>query len=223
MGCDIHIYAEKRVDGKWVTADKWEPSEYDDGSMCVPFDEQLCPGRNYQLFAILADVRNGYGFGGVDTGDALVPIDALRGLPDDVSTEVKTESDGWGGDGHSHSFFTVQELLEYDWTQIATLRGWVTAKAYETWQRCISFRPAPPSSCGGVSGLSIRHVTESEMRELIKGGVEQSSEDLRSTYCKIHWKISYSQQCPEFWSETIPTLLQIGKPEDVRIVFWFDN
>src|SRR5215469_11787636 len=30
--------------------------------------------RNYDLFAILAGVRNGSGFGGCDTGDPVVPI-----------------------------------------------------------------------------------------------------------------------------------------------------
>ena len=36
-----------------------------------------------------------------------------KGLPEDVSDVVKEESDRWNGDGHSHSYFTLRELVEY--------------------------------------------------------------------------------------------------------------
>lgn len=51
--------------------------------------EQFWHSRNYNVFAILANVRNGYGFAGVDTGDALVPICEPRGIPGDLSEEVR--------------------------------------------------------------------------------------------------------------------------------------
>ncbi len=225
MGCDIHLYAEKRVDGKWVTADEWEPDEYDDEgfTLCVPYEKRIYDSRNYYLFSILADVRNGCGFAGSDTGDQFIPIATPRGLPEDVTPKVKKESGGWGGDGHSYSFFTVAELLGYDWTQTATLRGWVTAKEYEEWQRMIRWVPGPKSYCAGVGGRSVKHVTETEMKALIQGGVEQSTQNLRSTYCKISWQDSYHGVCKVFWWDAIPKLLALGAPEDVRIVFWFDN
>lgn len=57
-------------------------------------DVQPYHGRNYDVFAILADVRNGRGFAGIETGDGFVPIlgfgeAALRGLPDDLSPELR--------------------------------------------------------------------------------------------------------------------------------------
>jgi len=45
--------------------------------------------RNYNAFAILADVRNGYGFAGCDTGDGFVPISTPKGFPDDMCEEVR--------------------------------------------------------------------------------------------------------------------------------------
>ena len=54
MGCDIHCYREKLVNGQWVTADEWENC-YGEG-MYVPWEKRFTD-RNYNLFSVLADVR----------------------------------------------------------------------------------------------------------------------------------------------------------------------
>lgn len=98
MGCDIHCYREKLINGKWLSADKWE-DEYNEGRLDVPY-EQRFTDRNYRLFGLLSSgVREEYPF-------SLEP----RGLPFDVSIEVKTISDVWEGDGHSHSYVYLHEL-----------------------------------------------------------------------------------------------------------------
>lgn len=74
-------------------------------------------GRNYNLFAILADVRNGRGFAGSYTGEGFNPIAEPKGIPNDLSPEVTESFHYWEGDGHSHSWFTLQDLLDYDWDQ----------------------------------------------------------------------------------------------------------
>ena len=68
MGTDIHIVVEIYKDHGWHLTD------------IVPSQD-----RNYRAFAVLADVRNGYGFAGFSTGDAVIPISEPRGLPDDMS------------------------------------------------------------------------------------------------------------------------------------------
>lgn len=75
MGCDIHLYVERKVDGKWVAV-KEPVSRYEDDSYQWDFS------RSYRSFALLADVRNG--------GD-VTPLSAPRGIPADVSDEVLTE------------------------------------------------------------------------------------------------------------------------------------
>lgn len=52
--------------------------------------DQWYHARNYDVFAILASVRNGVGFAGVITGSGFNPIDNPRGLPDDLSDEIRT-------------------------------------------------------------------------------------------------------------------------------------
>ena len=98
MGTDIHIAAEIFKDGRWRLA-----------------DVDLPENRNYWAFAVLADVRNGYGFAGIDKGDPITPISEPRGLPDNMSTELRalldrTEFDDgswfWLG-AHSFSWVTL--------------------------------------------------------------------------------------------------------------------
>ena len=121
MGCDIHFFVEvKQADGSWKSVDEWE---VEDGYTYVPYEKAFYNGRNYDLFAILADVRNGRGFAGCKTGDGFNIIDEPRGLPNDVSSEVKSQAESWDGDGHSHSWFTLAELESFDWDQTTKHEG----------------------------------------------------------------------------------------------------
>ena len=129
MGCDIHFFTERKtssnnyqgpkdlsedrnnkieqiidnkpVEERWVSADYWE---IEDESWGVPYSRSYYKGRNYYLFSILAGVR----------GDT-EPIDYPRGIPEDSSSGYSYITNQWEGDGHSHSYFTLKELLEVDW------------------------------------------------------------------------------------------------------------
>lgn len=110
MGCDIHLFVETR--------------NHDTGAWELRSDAPRLHHRNYAVFAILANQRNGEGF---------TPISEPRGLPPDVSNalaaihandvaeepdESKEDADGeaygdyWVGD-HSFSWLTLAELLEW--------------------------------------------------------------------------------------------------------------
>ncbi len=174
MGCDIHTAVEvKRSQDAalQVRGDKWvyisEPMfpGWKEGTFTKePFDD-----RDYGLFGFLADVRN---------YSAVPPLSPPRGLPDDVSDEVREMSD-WQGGYHSHSWFTLKELLDFDYSQSSEDRRYTDEKGN-----------------GGATA------------EPGKGET--------TTY-------------REFFSETFFRDLEIlnqcfgEKPEDVRVVFWFDN
>jgi len=101
MGCDIHLYREKKVNGVWVTADEGWADIYDEGCICLPYEEQF-NDRDYDLFGFLATgVRHEHEFSF-----------AARGLPFTACEEVKTVNDRCGTDGHSHSYLSVGELKE---------------------------------------------------------------------------------------------------------------
>ncbi len=65
--------------------------------------------RCYNLFGVLAGVRS--------EGP---PIADPKGMPPDASAEVKQQCAQWDGDGHNHSWLTLDELNSYDWDQLRT-------------------------------------------------------------------------------------------------------
>jgi hypothetical protein len=106
MGCDIHFYVEKKVEGKWQPVkgpNRWYKKF--DGEGRLSLEGWAYSGRNYSLFALLADVRS-YGEENA--------IDDPRGVPNDMSDTLEEAYQRWDGDGHSHSYFTVSELKEHE-------------------------------------------------------------------------------------------------------------
>jgi len=117
LGCDIHMFIEKRLrkEDDWQTDDNHVLDN--DGRLT----EVTTTNRDYRLFGILANVR---------TGGAIYPI---RGIPEDLSPLILEESKG--SDYHSHQWLTLYEFKKclraakydltanknsgafYDWTQ----------------------------------------------------------------------------------------------------------
>ena len=85
MGCDIHLYLEYKIANAAWQADRHHILD-EDGVL----HEADVAYREYELFAALAGVR-GRG-------------PKSKGLPEDVTDKVRSESDRWGEDGHSHSY-----------------------------------------------------------------------------------------------------------------------
>lgn len=236
MGCDIHLYVEKWENGAWKSADKWRRSDwasegderYDE--LVVNYPDRFYQGRNYDLFAILANVRNGEGFAGVVTGRGYNPISMPRGLPEDVCAEVKKDSDNWGIDGHSHSWLLVQELLDYDWTQTTKRFGVLNLEEFIDWSRWDRRMGNWPNSFSGdVFGPELRIVDMDEgdalivKYDLFKQREVPKAKELDGVYVRCQWDTPYYKGVRHFWGETIPRLLHLGDPKNVRIVFWFDN
>lgn len=106
MGCDIHQYAERRVDGRWVAeqaatyGNQAEADEEPWYSMTNSGDSD----RNYWLFGVLSEgVRKSWAPG--------IAFEA-KGEPDDASPEVASMIKQWEGDGHSHNYLTFTELKQ---------------------------------------------------------------------------------------------------------------
>jgi hypothetical protein len=179
MGCDIHPYVEVRKNGLWVKSDVKVPD-----------------GRNYWAFGKLANVRNGEGFAGCDTGDAVRPISEPRGLPADTSirdnnAEYDSPDSVWLGD-HSYSWVTLDELLAIDLDATITQRGMVSP------EQAKAFRERgehPDSWCGWTSDTSA---------------------------VQIEWKVPLRKGA---WllPQIIEAIKGLGEPQDVRLVFGFDS
>lgn len=239
MGTDIHAGIEYQENGHWralVFPNKYY-GEYDDEP---EHTARLNLNRDYQLFALLGDVRNSHGFAGCDTGDRFDPITSNRGLPDDITSECKETA--CTGD-HSETWVGLQELLDFNWQQVATRRGIVDPIQFEKWDRLKSWRPQPDEWCGDVSGPQIVHISEDEMRAYVKGVVngargaewDQAIQRLKEEYnfgspmrrvARITWRLSYAECGKQLWTKILPHMLKLGKEHgygNVRLVMNFDS
>jgi len=104
MGCDIHICLERKetIDGKsvWVNIDPHIFNEYQKEFRAKGIAED----RDYELFCILAGVRDRQG---------VKPIDSPRGIPDDCHDITRSRYEYYSGDAHTPSYFSLGELKEY--------------------------------------------------------------------------------------------------------------
>lgn len=235
MGCDIHMWAEVKLadKGEWRSVGRIFKNVYhdpDDPTIMIvgedgrefeynpAYTPQPYESRNYNLFAILANVRNGHGFAGCDTGDGFNPIAMPRGVPTDADEFYKKQAARWEGDGHSHSWFTLAELEAYDWDQKTKHRGFVSMEEYKEFKN----NGKPQSWSGGISGGTIKIVENEFMDRLL----DMAEDNGFHYYTKVQWEESYRESVRGFLEITVPALRKLAKMkrvEDVRIVFFFDN
>ena len=100
MGCDIHTFVERKINGEWESVDKWADDELP--NTYIPRDDRFYTNRDYVLFGMICrNVRTLFENG-------LPP----KGIPDDLTTEVTNAFYDWGDDGHSHSYLTPKEIRQ---------------------------------------------------------------------------------------------------------------
>ncbi|MGX4583337.1 hypothetical protein [Paenibacillus chitinolyticus] len=233
MGCDIHLFVEKRnkatgkweavnaineievaetkdlirkIEGRGESADYWKRrlKELQAGT-----PDYIWYGRHYLFFEVLAGVRAKHD---------LEPVSQPKGLPDDISPEAREAAAFWDVDGHSHSWLTAAELNAYNWDQVITREGWVNFQEFKEFME----NGEPPGWCGGVGGGGVRHVSNREMKEGIRDGFIG---DPRDYYTLIHWDKPLRPALGTWCSWSLPKLNELAgdDPESARILFWFDN
>lgn len=216
MGCDIHMVHEVRIypygddrtnrtNGKWINKDTWVanedyvlyPEDYEhlkdtaSAHYEIPYQHRIYRGRNYGLFGILADVRWQCPYG---------PVALPKGVPSDCSYQTMGEIIRYGGDGHSHSYLTLQELENYNWDFRVKDSDNMKKEEFEKFKE-----------------ENAEHILEIE------------PEDDDWPYVSFTWNAPLSHIAGDFYNQTIPKLREYLDEkngitaEDIRIVFYFDN
>lgn len=106
MGTDIYLHAERRVGNGWEYCGELEELEI----------------RNYEFFAILANVRNP-----IRSTQPYMYISLPRGFPNDMSDGLRKDSLLF--DGHDPGWITLRELLDFDWDGKTMLRSAIVDSA----------------------------------------------------------------------------------------------
>lgn len=190
------VIEESENRGDRVQVDRKEPCYSCNGTLVVHY--QYLYSRNYDVFAILGNVRNGSGFAGTRTSSGFEPISDQRGLPYDLSQEIRDhldrigyrvegnelvylggdedddlydviekETDGWWSLGeHSLSWILLSEIDEYEWNRSVTKEGWVDPWQFEIFRR----EGQPHGWSGGISGMGVEHISDTQMAEMIDSG-----------------------------------------------------
>ena len=261
MGTDIHLIVEQKRNGKWKRVDPpasyprdpWvlkQIKEYeerqtdaeraDPNGMYAYYiekrDRDWYSHRNYRVFSILADVRNGHGFAGVKTGEGFVPISQPKGLPPDCScyngddNDPKNGREPFGFGYHSFSWLTVKELLDYDWQQIANNCGVISWEEFVKRQET-GFTGEPNGWSGSIGGGGIVTLEEAEAKKeyesekALKAVIKDAIIDTKTKrFVRVWWKLTYSEATCGFDKNVVSHLAALDdNMENVRIVFGFDS
>ena len=104
MATCIHVYSEIRKKNEWIanereTYNEEKPNRF--GWVNATMRRVYCP-ENYRFYGLLADeVRTSWPWS--------FPI---KGMPADVSEEIRSVCDSFGFEGYGHSYLTLKELVE---------------------------------------------------------------------------------------------------------------
>lgn len=228
MGCDIHIIAEVKEGNTWVpnSLKIFKNSYYDPhGKFDWQHDELIVNPtgrRHYDWFSILANVRNGYGFAGVITGQEFAVIAKPRGVPLDASADWQDQVQQWEGDMHSHSWLTIEDFDAFDWNQVCMKTGVIPLVAYTAIR---GTNVAPDEWSGSISGPNIVTITEAKADKLLL-----QQDDLidvkfkKDIYVQYYWSILYREWFADELEQTIAPLRELTKKYgQARLCFGFDN
>lgn len=209
MGTDIRCYAERRVNGKWelceplvpnpdyYPADPSDPPYADDASEPEFKPQEIYDERNYSVFAIIADIRNGS-----HSDEDYESIAPQRGLPEDISNELAEWANYWAQYAYGFTWCSFAELLNFPWKQKS-----IKKKAMVDPRAAYLFNNGSDSFPHLLWPRDVRK----EYAGYMKGGVT------------VTWRATYEESAGSYFLvNTFEKLASFGKPEDVRLVMWFD-
>lgn len=201
MGCDIHMRVEWKpytfdsTEPVWADGDHYMRNRWYDGEDEDEKEFEVIPiysSRNYALFAQLADVRN---------NGLIEPISEPKGVPTDCCESVMKEIERWDCDGHSHSYFTLRELIEWEEQSdhIVTFKGMISAE--QARQLDVEGK-TPDSWCAWTNAEGYVYREWSEKVDFIGPIIESLKKRAKELFFRGN---------------------EEELAERIRIVFWFDN
>lgn len=208
MGCDIHLYIEVKGEDGWseLTVPIFK-DPYEAITKKESYSHRPDTYRNYSLFALLADVRN--------TNQLIQPIKPQEGLPPDISEELKAEYEPGSLDWHSATYYTLDELLEYEWNKVQVEEVDVNAEGYKEY-----IEKGIPSSWTRSSNTSFDKDKVKKMHDAYISGTGIPG-------C-IKMERSDMERHGHFYFNILMVLKhklapKVGGSKNIRIIMWFDN
>ena len=227
MGTDIHSIAQVNRDGRWQTV-----------AIGIDGDQ-----RSYNTFAMLANVRNGYGFAGCRTSTGFPVIHEQRGLPEDLKTNEdngllinKTDlvcAWDWGGNEIPIDSPDARHLDEepmylgdhsFSWCTLTELRTFIENVAKKTETRIV-----------GIVDLAAYNLHKQTCQRytnwcgMVSGPgivVESDPPGPRATHVQTSWPVNAAAESRLCEIEAALSLVAErtgAAPESIRFVYGFDS
>ncbi len=222
MGTDIHYQFQARAEDVAVARGDQTPVKNPDKwvDICDNWDGN----RHYLLFAVLADVRNGFGFAGSYRHEPLRPIvEDQRGYPDDLDVDHDLH---WLGD-HSHHWLLGSELMA--WTKLdrsLVFGGIISREEFDKWDG----KTPPVCYCGMITGPGVVVIEDIASAVRCHLSVNEhpntttavSAEPIKDwTHIRIYWRKSILEELDYFFSGVIKPLMD--EYGEIRMVMGFDS
>lgn len=213
MGCDIHVFVERKVGNHWVRVSEAKGprhpyyDEAQDEKTKAYFDKPTwSPGRNYWLFGVLAGVR----------ANQFEPIIEPRGVPEDLSKSVAKEFKKWEGDAHTEHYYTLPELLAARDT-VVDIPCYLNVSEFKLWKKTGKI----PDFYHHAAPRGATLVTNEYMTRVMNMAAFL---DENEYWTQMENKMSYKEISEAFFVHIIDAMQKLSKdPNKVRCVFWFDN
>jgi len=213
MGCDIHMYVERKVGQKWcrvsekkgITHPYYEEALNDKAKNY--FNRKTwTTGRNYKLFGLLAGVRS----------SVFLPFFSPRGLPSDLSAGCKREWKLGETDWHSASYLTLTELLSIQ-DKIEDVPCFLDVSSFREYKKTGKlpefYHHYPPVGVIPVSNEKMERIME------LASFLDESQ-----YWTQVENKVPVKEISKTFFVDIIAAMQALSKNTDkVRCVFWFDN
>ena len=209
MGCDIHLYIEYK--NKKVAFDGYKDNWHS-------FGQRINPGRNYAMFALMANVRNHY-------SDGKLPVLVEpRGIPDDAE---------YYSSGDDRIYISEEK---YDGEHSVTMeraKSWVESGS----SKFINNQKGEPTWVTDPDNHSHSWLTTSEFETIINQYLELEAGWHKERVDTHNKMVAKENIQPGSWMYAPPAmniepqyqvvLASMKRFEelgyDARIVFWFDN
>lgn len=252
MGCDIHIYVERRAreGARWQMV-RGLPCDDCDGTGLIshpdgkPEQCWWCNGRktadrlfhhrSYTLFGVLAGVRH----------DDVPRIDDPRGVPDDISFELAVacsldlpaaanedeaiESSRLRLQSHDDDNGEWLGDHSFSWLTVEELLGFDWNQPIEGGESCSGWVKAEEfirwRECGRPSSWC-KSVGGGAVRHVEHDEMARligAGKANEHTYTFVKWGATLATHIGDWWLKKLELLRSLGDPRNVRVVFGFDS
>ena len=190
MGADIHMYVEYRN-----KKDAKEREVRGEKPYWMSYGERMNPGRNYTMFAVLAEVR---GF-------------CMKSF--EPKGKLHIDEMGWSARHDAYMYIHSEKTQDKEWP------GYVTLEQAKKWHvygsRIINDADGNPAFVEHPDWHSHSWMTIDELKQAYKIYAKEASKEWGEKITKPHVE----------WMALLASMkaLEDGGENEVRVVFWFDN